>query len=235
MKTRLGRNVEIVMAVYVAIGIAIVHKTFEVYGLIFSGSCGLLTLAVMMLDEQNGPKFREYDSWGWSKSASKGVIITVIISGVGGIPFWQKWIYGYLGQHEIPVMPFWPLAVLLALGGMMGVAIYFRGYLKPIESEIMNIEMLKLEHNEWFGIFQAAGILLGVSFVATGFSYITGLLGETQLLPLTELLYLVYLAVGYVVWGLRPLHGRGKEIRDHINKLRQVEGSSKQVAAKNET
>lgn len=48
MKTP-GRNVEIAMAAYSAIGIAIIQKAFDVYGLIFSGSCGLL-LAVMMVD-----------------------------------------------------------------------------------------------------------------------------------------------------------------------------------------
>lgn len=166
------------------------------------------------------------------------MLVTVIIDGIGGVPLWQKWLYGYFGQHKIPSIPLWPVAMLLALGGMMGVAIYFRGYLRPIGSEVKDIEVLKLEHNEWFGIFQAAGVLLGVTFVATGFSYllnVTGLFCTTRVPPLTDLSYLVYLAIGYVVWGLRPLHGRGKEIRDHINKLKRMVDSSEQAGAKNET
>ncbi len=227
MKISQHTSIEIAMSVYIAIGIAMIHEAFDLYGLIFSGSCGLLALTVMMLGSKTRKKSQRYDSWGWSESATKGVIIVLIILGVGGIPFWQRFTWADITQHKIPEIPFWPLIMFLALAGVMGVTIYFRGYLKPMENKDMDIEVLTLEHNEWFGIFQAAGILLGVTFVAGGFSYVTGLLGQAKPFPLKELSYLMYLTGGYVVWALRPLHGRGKEIRDHINKLKRSSRASK--------
>lgn len=234
MNRSLQLNVEIAMAIYIAIGIAVIHEAFGLYDLIFCGSCGLLVLTIMIFNPKNKEKPERYDSWGWSESATKGVIMTAIISGVGGIPFWVQFRWTYLMQHEFPEISFWPLIMLLTLSGLMGVTVYFRGYLRPIENEHLDADILKLEHNEWFGIFQAGGILLGVSFVATGFSYVSGLLTSAQPVPLVELSYLVYIAAGYVVWGLRPLHGRGKEIRDYLNRLKQKQVLQKDSSDKSE-
>jgi len=235
VKINIQRKVEVVMAAYIAIGITIIHKAFDIYSLIFSGSCALLTLTVMMSDGKNRKKSERYDSWGWSESATRGVMMTAIIAGVGGLPFWVQFKWAHLVQGELPEIPFWSLIMLVALAGFMAVTIYFRGYLRPMGNEHLDIDILKLEHNEWFGIFQAAGILLGVGFMATGFSYISGLLGQIEPLPLTELSYLIYLTAGYVVWALRPLHGRGKEIRDHINKLKRSSRASTQERSDNQT
>lgn len=236
-----GRYVEIAMAVYSAIGIAIIQKTFDVYGLIFSGSCGLLTLAAVMLDEKTDQKFGDYDSWGWSKAATKGLLVAAVILFVGGLPLWQRLINSYFSAAKSLVIPYWVIAEIVFFGLMMGLAVYWRAYLKPVENEITNPKSLELEHREWLALFQVHVIFAGIFFIATGYSYLTGMIEETPLshqAKMTSLFFLTkffYVAVSYLTWILRPLYGRGKEIRDHLNKLKQEENSSKHWGAKNET
>ncbi|MBA7497171.1 hypothetical protein ES702_07782 [subsurface metagenome] len=238
MKT-LGRNVEIAMAVYIALGIAITHRTL--YDLVFSACCGLLCLAIMMYNRGSPQKFGKYDSWGWSKASTKGFSVWMVIFFVGGLPFWQRLIYSYFSGHKPLVIPYWQIVGVMFFGATMGVAVYFRGYLRPLEDEIADPKSLELEHREWFGLFQAGALFAAVLFVATGYSYVAGLIKETPLplqaetTGLISVILLCYLGAGYIVWILRPLHGRGKEIRDHISKLKQAEESSKQPGAKNET
>lgn len=231
MKMIRVENIEIAMSIYIALGVAIIHAT--PYDLIFSACCGLFSLAIMMYNGENAQKFEKYDSWGWSKAATKGSSVWAAIFFVGGLPFWQRLIYSYFSGHKSLIIPYLEISMVILFGTMMGIAVYFRGYLKPVEDEITNPKSLELEHREWFGMFQAGAIFAGVLFIATGASYLAGLIKEAPLSPqakmtnLINVIQLFYIGTGYVVWILRPFHGRGKEIRDHLNKLKQAEDSSK--------
>lgn len=234
-----GRNIEIVIAVYIALGVAIIHATL--YDLIFSTCCGLLSLAIVMCNRESTQKFEKYDSWGWSKAVTKGSSVAAVIFFVGGLPFWQGLIYSHFSGYKSLVIPYWEISMVIVFGTMMGIAVYFRGYLKPVEDEIIDSKSLELEHREWFGMFQAGAIFAAVLFIATGTSYILGLIKEAPLSSqpkttgLIHVVQLFYIAAGYIVWILRPFHGRGKEIRDHLNKLKQAEDLSKQSGGKNES
>jgi len=233
MKMTRVENIEIVIAVYISLGVAIIHATL--YNLIFSACCGLLSLAIMIHNRESSQKFEKYDSWGWSKAATKGSSVWVVIFFIGGLSFWQRLIYSYLSGYESLVIPYWEISMLILFSTMMGIAVYFRGYLKPVEGEITDPKSLELEHREWFGMFQAGAIFAGILIIATGTSYLTGLIKEVPLssqAKMTSLIHVIqlfYIGVGYVGWILRPFHGRGKEIRDHLNKLKQGEGLTMQA------
>jgi len=119
--------------------------------------------------------------------------------------------------------------MLILFTTMMGIAVYFRGYLKPVENRIRHPKSLELEHREWFGMFQAGTVFAVVLIIATGTSYLTGLIREVPLssqakmTSLINVIQLFYIGAGYAGWILRPFHGRGKEIRDHLDKLKQGE------------
>lgn len=209
------RKIGIAMSFYIALGIAMIHGNLQ--GIAAAVASGLLSGLVVMPQGRSHMKTEIYDSWGWSVASTRGTLMVPVIVGIGGLPFWLGQILSYFWKIKRPEMAFWSLASLLFLGGMMGVVVYFREYLNPITYK--NVKSLDLEHREWFGIFQAAGILSGIIFIGFGASYLLGLMKKRIALPTFEISLLLYLAAGYVVWMLRPLHGRGKEIRDRINKL----------------
>lgn len=237
-KTRV-RRIDIAVASYVAVGIAVIHVTL--YDLFFSASCGFLVLAVLIYERKSIHKFKQYDSWGWSKIATIGSLVGAVIIFVGGLPLWQKLIYPYSGEQELLVTFYWKLVEVVFLGAVMAISVYFRGSLEPIETETTNPQLLEWEHREWLGLFQIAVVFAGIAFVGTGYSYVAGLMenvspsSQGQTATLMPGIQLLYMAGGYLTWILRPWYGRLKEIRDHLNRLKRAEKSSKQPGTKNES
>lgn len=172
-KTRVTR-IDIAVASYVAVGIAIIHVTL--YDLFFSASSGFLVLALLIYERKSIHKFKQYDSWGWSKVATIGGLVGAVIICVGGFPLWQRLVYLYSAEHELLPTFYWKIVQVVFLGILIAVSVYFRGYLEPVEAKITNWRLLEWEHREWLGLFQIAAIFAGVAFVGTGYSYVAGLI-----------------------------------------------------------
>lgn len=251
MKMARGRSVEIAMALYVAGGMLVIHgfpyvaagiMSFrEIDGLIrlpLSLVCGLLTWTVMVAGSKNEGNVERYDSWGWSKPATRSLLVAMVVVLIGGSFFvFELWKGEFLPRTE----RFWQITGLLSLATLMWFAVYFRGYLTPINDKGTDLESLKLEHQEWIQTFQIFLMLAGIIFIVAGLSYIVGIQGregQPELDPgyaLEAMLSLFYGLVGWVLWIVRPVHGRCKEIRDHMIKARQEGKSSKQTGPGNDT
>ncbi len=232
------RRIDIAVASYVAVGIAIIHATL--YGFFFSAVSGFLVFGLLIYERKSIHKFKQYDSWGWSKTATIGLLVGVVIISLGGFPLWQELVCPYLGEQELLTTFYWKLVELVFLGMLMAVSVYFRGYLQPVEAKT-NWRLLEWEHREWLGLFQIGAVFAGVAFIGSGYSYVTGLIenvslsSQGKIAALMPAIQLLYVAGGYLIWILRPWYGRLKEIRDHLNRLKQAEKASKQPGTKEET
>ncbi len=158
----------------------------------------------------------------------------------GRVPSLAKTSIPYSAEHELLARFYWKIVQVVFLGILIAVSVYFRGYLEPVEAKITNWRLLEWEHREWLGLFQIAAIFAGVAFVGTGYSYVAGLIENVspssrgKIAALMPAMQLFYVVGGYLIWILRPWYGRLKEIRDHLNRLKQAEKSSKQPRTKNE-
>ncbi len=133
-KTRV-RGIDIAVASYVAVGIAIIHTTL--YGFFFSAGSGFLVLGLLIYERRSIHKFKQYDSWGWSKTATIGLLVGVVIISLGGFPLWQELACPYLGEQEFLTTFYWKLVEVVFLGMLMAVSVYFRGYLQPVEAKLI--------------------------------------------------------------------------------------------------
>jgi len=129
------------------------------------------------------------------------------------------------------VIPYWTITALVFFGIMMGVVAFLRGYFEPTYDKTADRQSLELEHRECLTLLSVLIVFAGIFFITTGYSYLSGLLEKQEIssqqaaVSFPALAQFLYIAVGYVLWVLRPIYGRGKEIRDHIIKLKQIETS----------
>lgn len=176
MKMRSSRSIEIAMAVYIAVAVAFIHMT--PHGVIFSALCGVSSWLIIALYGKSTQKIEECDSWGWSKAATKSLLVVMAIILIGGGSLHLK-VFHVLLTHSYPsveysILLFWQIADFLGLAMIMWFAVYLRDHFTPINNKSADSDSLKLEHQQWIRAFQAFLVLLGVIFIAAGFSYVVG-------------------------------------------------------------
>ncbi len=226
-KTRV-RGIDIAVASYVAVGIAMIHMTL--CDLFFSVSSGFLVLALLIYERKIIHKFKQYDSWGWSKVATVGGLVGAVIISVGGLPLWRSLLEPNFAEHELLATFSWKVVSVTFFGVLIAVSVYFRGYLEPIQPRITDWRPLEWEHREWLGLFQIAAVFAGIAFVGTGYSYVARLMegfspsSPGKIAALMPAMQLLYVVGGYLIWILRPWYGRLKEIRDHLKLLNEAGG-----------
>ena len=212
-----GINVEIAMGAYIAVALSLVYGFG--WATFFSVASASLSLAIMMTRKD----FGEPDSWGWSKAATNALLVGAAIFLVGGLP-----LLGMVGKSTCPLglTRFWQIAAVLFTTVIMAIATYLRHYLGAAGIKTASLKSLELEYQQWLHMLRALIVLTGVMFVAGGgMAYVvrlpTGLPAEMRLPPLGTLVVICCQAFGWLVWILRPIFGRLKEIRDRINELYQ--------------
>lgn len=170
------------------------------------------------------------DSLGWSAATTTGVSTFLVTTGLGS-----------------PIALFAPLqfldlmaavAYLFFLGAVAGVATYFRCCLIPLSSwrdATLEVEALRLEHQECQAMLRSLAGVMATVFAGAFAAYaIDALKPGTQSAPSASQLVrhsamVVYLLCEYIVWLLRPFHGRTREIRARLHSI--AAGRTQKVAA----
>lgn len=109
------------------------------------------------------------------------------------------------------------------MGGIFGISVYYHDYLRPLsihaDDEALT-KALDLEHREVMSTLQITGTGAIVLFIAVFGSYLLSVLSNAKTLEALNPRQLAYMSLlvvhaftGAILWLLRPLHARGKEIR----------------------